>query len=75
MNYLQTSHIEKMTKIIWNHPTKGEITEILCDKHADQVFKAIVLLGIGCDGQEDVLGICLRCVYDGYDFREWIDNE
>lgn len=65
---MKTTHIE------WDHPHKGKIVEEVCDKHDAQVMQALKVLGIGCLGTIGKLGICWRCIYDGYEFRTWMDQ-
>lgn len=73
VNSRQTNHLSNKTKITWTHPNKGTIIETLCEQHADQVVDALELLGIGCTGYTDD-GVCLRCIYDGYDITTWMDQ-
>ena len=51
-----------MTRIEWNHPTHGRISEIVCETHSRVVLSALRALGIGCVG-EPAEGTCLRCVH------------
>jgi hypothetical protein len=72
VNSRQIHHTEKMIKLAWTHPTKGEIEEILCENHEVELIKALRVLGIGYSGTF-ATGVCMRCIYDGYDFREWMN--
>jgi hypothetical protein len=66
----QIHHSEKMS-LTWNHPTKGEITEVLCEPHYEEVLFSLKKLGMGYTGSK-ANGICLRCIYVGFDIKTWI---
>lgn len=61
-------------KLIWTHPTKGDITENLCNDHIEIVTKALNTLGIGFEGDDSMIGVCLRCAYGDTDIRTWMDQ-
>lgn len=65
---------EKTTLVQWNHPTKGQISEEVCDVHEQELLKALRILGIGSLGTPSSRDICWRCVYDGYPFKVWMDK-
>lgn len=46
----------------WTHP-RGEVQEILCDRHMNLVMDALGVLGIGCSGAPRRMpAICHRCL-------------
>lgn len=58
----------------WKHPNKGKIVEEVCEDHEKEVLAALRTLGIGCSATWGNLGICFRCIYKGYKFRDWMDQ-
>lgn len=72
VNTRRTNLTENYVKITWTHPSKGEIEEIVCSRHEQEILKAVHTLGMGCSG-EWAKGICLRCQHGDQDIRFWMD--
>jgi hypothetical protein len=62
----------ELIRLYWQHPSLGEIDEVVCPAHDREVRAALFVLGIGClssDGSVDLAGfkgpgevpVCLRC--------------
>lgn len=67
-NHIKTIHLE------WTHPHRGRIVEEVCPEHEQQVLQALKTLGIGCSGTLGKLGLCWRCIYAGFQFRQFVDQ-
>jgi hypothetical protein len=62
-----------MNLIEWIHPTKGKLTEIVCDRHTIELKAALYMLGIPFVGDNTDKTTCYRCLYAGYPFRQWME--
>lgn len=61
-------------RVTWAHP-RGEVQEVLCDRHAVKVMDALTTLGIGCGGAfHRGSGACQRCIGEeaGREPREFL---
>jgi hypothetical protein len=59
-------------KIIWEHPTIGNILEYTCLEHEQEILGALQALGIGCAATFSNMPVCYRCIYNGHPVRTWI---
>lgn len=56
----------------WRHPHLGEIREAACRRHFVDARAALRALGMGHAGSWADGEVCVRCVHDGKETRDWI---